>query len=133
MFRRRLDVTVIALLLAGTVGCVTTQSTSSQSATKSESQPAPQAKSKEAEKPKQGPCTTKLSRVKVGMTEKEVHAQVGNPTTTEWRPNGKAFIPFYRGETSNKIEIYGGAGWVEYDTDHVVYYVECESSGGGKK
>jgi hypothetical protein len=124
---------LLAVSLAGTIGCVTTQSntqkdTQSNTQTKTQSKPQANAAAKEA------PCTTKLSKIKVGMSGKEVHELVGSPTAIDHRPTANNWIPFYHGtDYMHTIEIYKGAGRVELDSDQVVAGVECNPSESGQR
>jgi hypothetical protein len=47
---------------------------------------------------------SKFSKVKIGMTMKEVFAKIGRPDAQWQRPTGKAHIPFYYGDDRWVIE-----------------------------
>lgn len=122
---------LLGLLLAGTVGCVTTQS-SSQSTTKTGTQTSAQKPAEAKAQPT--PCKTGLAKIAVGMSEKEVHDLLGRPGYVDRRPTGKEFIPFYHGsDYVHTIEGYKGEGRVEFNSDHTVEGVECDASEAGRR
>ncbi|MBA3581108.1 MAG: hypothetical protein H0W44_01505 [Gammaproteobacteria bacterium] len=60
---------------------------------------------------------SKFSKIKINMTDKEVVALIGQPTTRRAHLTGKAFIPFHRGnDTARMIVAYQGEGTIVYQT-----------------
>ncbi len=59
---------------------------------------------------------SKLARVKIGMTEGEVRKAIGEPDDISSYVTGKAFIPFYFGNDSARVEwIYSGLGSIAFN------------------
>jgi len=61
------------------------------------------------------PANSKLAKVKVGMTPREVENILGPPTDENAYVTGKAFIPFYYGEDRwRRAYFYKGVGRVVF-------------------
>lgn len=59
---------------------------------------------------------SKLAKVKIGMTEGEVRKAIGEPDDISSYVTGKAFIPFYFGNDSARVEwIYSGQGSIAFN------------------
>lgn len=59
---------------------------------------------------------SKLAKVKIGMTEGEVRKAIGEPDDISSYVTGKAFIPFYFGNDSARVEwIYSGFGSIAFN------------------
>ncbi len=55
--------------------------------------------------------TSSLTKIKKGMTLKEVNSLIGYPTSTTSHLTGKTFIPFYYGgDSARRINLYKGKG-----------------------
>ena len=80
--------------------------------------PAPAPKQEEAPKEAQGrpaPAGTALARVKLGMSEPEVAAIMGVPTSQSNYQTGKAWIPYYYGSDTSRLDYkYKGVGVVVF-------------------
>lgn len=101
----------IALLAALTAGC----------AGKSDSAAAPPA----AAKPM--PSDSPLAKVQVGMTMQQVSEILGMPTNQVKYATGKAWIPYYFGDDTSRLEwSYKGLGRVVFTGGNVF------GGGGGK-
>ncbi|MDD5277628.1 MAG: hypothetical protein PHR16_16300 [Methylovulum sp.] len=61
------------------------------------------------------PANSPFAKIKIGMSSKQVHDLIGEPTDTESYSTGKAFIPFYFGDDVMRTEdLYKGLGRVVY-------------------
>lgn len=52
------------------------------------------------------PASSPFSKVQVGMSQKQVHDILGQPTDTSNHTTGKMFIPFYFGNDMMRFEEY---------------------------
>lgn len=100
---------VIACLLSA--GCASTSKTSTQA----ESQPATAAKPADSRIDGTFPADSAFAKLKLGMTQGQVHEILGQPTDTKSYQTGKAWIPFYFGpDVMRTDEFYKGVGVVTY-------------------
>ncbi len=61
------------------------------------------------------PATSAFAKLKLGMTQGQVHEILGQPTDTKSYQTGKALIPFYFGpDVMRTDEFYKGVGSVTY-------------------
>lgn len=61
------------------------------------------------------PANSPFAKLKLGMTQGQVHEILGQPTDTKMYQTGKAFIPFYFGpDTMRTDEFYKGVGIITY-------------------
>ncbi|MGR8930323.1 MAG: outer membrane protein assembly factor BamE domain-containing protein [Gammaproteobacteria bacterium] len=61
------------------------------------------------------PADSPFARIRLGMTQGQVHEILGQPTDTKSYQTGKAWIPFYFGpDMSRTDEFYKGVGIVTY-------------------
>ncbi|MDD1621222.1 MAG: outer membrane protein assembly factor BamE [Methylococcaceae bacterium] len=61
------------------------------------------------------PANSPFAKIKLGMTQGQVHEILGQPTDTKMYQTGKAFIPFYFGpDTMRTDEFYKGVGSITY-------------------
>lgn len=61
------------------------------------------------------PADSAFAKIKLGMTQGQVHEILGQPTDTKSYQTGKAWIPFYFGpDTMRMDEFYKGVGTVTY-------------------
>jgi hypothetical protein len=61
------------------------------------------------------PSNSPFAKIKVGMSSKQVHDLIGEPTDTASHTTGKAFIPFYFGKDVMRTEdLYKGLGRIVY-------------------
>lgn len=61
------------------------------------------------------PADSPFAKIKLGMTQGEVHAILGQPTDTKSYQTGKAWIPFYFGPDMMRTdEFYKGVGIITY-------------------
>ena len=57
------------------------------------------------------PSGSPFSKIEIGMSIKQVHDIIGEPTDTKNYVTGKAFIPFYYGSDRSRLEnFYKGQG-----------------------
>jgi hypothetical protein len=62
------------------------------------------------------PASSKFTKVKVGMSAKQVHDLIGEPTDIANHMTGKMFIPFYFGHDAMRmVELYKGQGRIIYN------------------
>lgn len=52
------------------------------------------------------PADSPFSKIKIGMSQGQVHSILGQPTDTKMYQTGKAFIPFYFGNDVMRTEEY---------------------------
>jgi hypothetical protein len=103
----------IALCLAFMLGagCASTNKTTDQA-------PQPNAQAtKQPESRIEGnfPADSPFAKIKLGMTQGEVHEILGQPTDTKSYQTGKAWIPFYFGpDVMRTDEFYKGVGIITY-------------------
>lgn len=61
------------------------------------------------------PAESPFAKIKLGMTQGEVHNILGQPTDTKAYQTGKAWIPFYFGpDVMRTDEFYKGVGVITY-------------------
>lgn len=61
------------------------------------------------------PASSAFAKLRLGMTQGQVHEILGQPTDTKTYQTGKAWIPFYFGpDVMRTDEFYKGAGVVTY-------------------
>ncbi len=61
------------------------------------------------------PAGSPFSKLKIGMSSKQVHDLIGEPTDTVNKITGKIFIPFYFGSDMMRIEeLYKGQGRITF-------------------
>lgn len=61
------------------------------------------------------PANSPFAKIKLGMTQGQVHEILGQPTDTKTYQTGKAWIPFYFGpDTMRTDEFYKGVGSITY-------------------
>ena len=100
------------------VGCVVVLTVGLQACAHREPEPAP-AKSVQASSTGSvvvpPPKSSKLAKVQVGMSPREVEAVLGPPTDENAYVTGKAFIPFYYGKDRwRRAYFYKGMGRVVF-------------------
>jgi hypothetical protein len=95
----------MALLLAA--GCASTN--------KAPAQATQAAKPPESRIEGNFPSNSNFAKIKLGMTQGQVHEILGQPTDTKSYQTGKAWIPFYFGpDVMRTDEFYKGVGIVTY-------------------
>lgn len=63
--------------------------------------------------------SSRFARVRIGMSEQEVENLIGRPNDLDGHITGKAFIPFYFGGDTNRLEaFYKGEGIISYAPTH---------------
>lgn len=105
-----------ALLLCATfifaAGCASTNKATAPQST------APAAKSSQSMESRidgDFPADSPFAKIKLGMTQGQVHEILGQPTDTKSYQTGKAWIPFYFGpDVMRTDEFYKGVGVVTY-------------------
>ena len=61
------------------------------------------------------PAGSAFSKLKIGMSSKQAHDLIGQPTDTVNQMTGKMFIPFYFGNDAMRLEeLYKGQGRITY-------------------
>ena len=61
------------------------------------------------------PANSPFAKIKLGMTQGQVHEILGQPTDTKTYQTGKAWIPFYFGpDVMRTDEFYKGVGIITY-------------------
>jgi hypothetical protein len=61
------------------------------------------------------PTGSAFSKLKIGMSSKQAHDLIGEPTDTVNQMTGKMFIPFYFGNDVMRLEeLYKGQGRITY-------------------
>jgi type IV pilus biogenesis protein CpaD/CtpE len=61
------------------------------------------------------PANSPFAKIKLGMTQGQVHEILGQPTDTKSYQTGKAWIPFYFGpDVMRTDEFYKGVGVITY-------------------
>lgn len=61
------------------------------------------------------PANSPFAKIKLGMTQSQVHEILGQPTDTKTYQTGKAWIPFYFGPDMMRTdEFYKGVGIITY-------------------
>jgi hypothetical protein len=61
------------------------------------------------------PAGSPFSKLKIGMSSKQAHDLIGEPTDTANHMTGKMFIPFYFGSDTMRLEeLYKGQGRIIY-------------------
>lgn len=104
------NLTFTAFLLSITLlfGCAATQQSDSEAS----------ADAKKAEEPAitgDFPANSAFAKLKVGMSQGQVHDILGDPTDSKSYTTGKAWIPFYYGnDVSRYEETYKGIGVITY-------------------
>jgi hypothetical protein len=106
-------------LLAG-AGCETTQAdkpAATPKPAKVETKKAEAAKAPKVSVPV--PADSPFAKIKVGMGMKEVADLIGQPTDTSAHVTGKAFIPYYYGGDTHRVEsLYKGQGRIVFAPAH---------------
>jgi len=65
------------------------------------------------------PADSPFAKIKVGMGMAEVYALIGQPTDTTSHITGKAFIPYYYGGDTHRVEaLYKGQGRIVFAPPH---------------
>lgn len=65
------------------------------------------------------PADSPFAKLKVGMGMAEVSSLIGQPTDTSSHVTGKAFIPYYYGGDTHRVEyIYKGLGRIVFAPPH---------------
>lgn len=83
-------------------------------ATQTTNQPA-QANAPESRIDGNFPADSPFAKIKLGMTQGQVHEILGQPTDTKAYQTGKAWIPFYFGpDVMRTDEFYKGVGIITY-------------------
>ncbi len=96
-----------AAVAFGVTGCGTTDSGTSDQAAAKTAEPAQAAVPIPPDSP--------FAKVKTGMSISEVYALIGQPTDTSHHITGKAFIPYYYGGDTHRMEaIYKGQGRIVF-------------------
>ncbi len=94
-----------AAVAFGVTGCGTTDSGSSEPAKTAEAAPAAVPI----------PADAPFAKIKNGMSIGEVYSLIGQPTDTSHHITGKAFIPYYYGGDTHRMEaIYKGQGRIVF-------------------
>lgn len=61
------------------------------------------------------PATVPFAKVKIGMSQGQVHSILGQPTDSKVYQTGKMWIPFYFGSDTHRTEeLYKGVGRITY-------------------
>lgn len=90
--------------------------------TPAQAQTAPQAQSQPQASAGNATGRSGIEVIKVGMSEQEVHALIGPPTSTSRNMTGKAFLPFARGAVKTNL-FYKGQGRIV--CSHDAYSTNC--------
>ena len=97
-----------AAIAFGVTGCGTTDSGASADAK-------PAAKADDTKPAIPIPADAAFAKIKNGMSINEVYALIGQPTDTSHHITGKAFIPYYYGGDTHRMEaIYKGQGRIVF-------------------
>jgi hypothetical protein len=104
--------TLAVLLVCGlSAGCASSHKTPVQAA----DQPVQAANSPESRIDGNFPADSPFAKIKLGMTQGQVHEILGQPTDTKSYQTGKAWIPFYFGpDVMRTDEFYKGVGIITY-------------------
>ena len=134
------------ILIGLIAGCA---STKSDSGSEAKTAPAPAATTtKEKAKPAEArdedskivgniPRGSPFSKLALDMTQKQVYDLIGRPTDTKHYHTGKAWIPFYYGPDTSRVEaLYKGQGRItfttnRYSSESKVYRIEYDPSETG--
>jgi hypothetical protein len=64
------------------------------------------------------PPGSKFAQIQVGMTDAQVRAILGEPSDAGAHITGKAFIPYYMGSDTSRIEwVYKGQGTIQFNSN----------------
>lgn len=84
------------------------------------------------------PSGSPFSKIKIGMSQKQVHDLIGQPTDIGNHMTGKMFIPFYFGnDVMRAQDLYKGQGRITYTGAGIggvnfhVYTIEYDTSEDG--
>lgn len=84
------------------------------------------------------PAGSPFSKLKIGMSVKQAHDLIGEPTDTGNQMTGKMFIPFYFGsDVMRQFELYKGQGRIIYTgagiggVNFTIYRIEYDPSEDG--
>ena len=105
------NISVIFVAFMLSAGCASTNKTQAQPADQSTQS------SKLPESRIEGnfPSNSPFAKIKLGMTQGQVHEILGQPTDTKTYQTGKAWIPFYFGpDVMRTDEFYKGVGIITY-------------------
>lgn len=106
------------LVSLAAVALLTACSSSSKAPASADAKPAPaQASAKAPDSRIDGnfPASSPFAKIKLGMTQGQVHEILGQPTDTKSYQTGKAWIPFYFGpDVMRTDEFYKGVGIITY-------------------
>ena len=98
----------LALLLAA--GCASTNKTPDQAARPTQSSVPP-----ESRIDGNIPANAPFAKIKIGMSQGQVHSILGQPTDTKMYQTGKMWIPFYFGNDMMRTEeYYKGVGRITF-------------------
>lgn len=103
----------ILMVLGLTAGCASNSKTATPAATDTKSAKTSHA----AESIIEGdfPADSAFAKIRIGMTQGQVHEILGQPTDTKSYQTGKAWIPFYFGpDVMRTDEFFKGVGVVTY-------------------
>ncbi len=105
----KISVIFVAFMLSA--GCASTNKTPAQPA----DQAAQSSTLPESRIEGNFPANSPFAKIKLGMTQGQVHEILGQPTDTETYQTGKAWIPFYFGpDVMRTDEFYKGVGIITY-------------------
>jgi hypothetical protein len=100
---------VFVALMLGT-GCASTNKAPTQTADQSAPSTLPESRIEGS-----FPANSKFAKIKLGMTQGQVHEILGQPTDTKPYQTGKVFIPFYFGpDVMRTDEFYKEVGIITY-------------------
>lgn len=84
------------------------------------------------------PAGSAFSKLKIGMSSKQTHDLIGEPTDTSNYMTGKMFIPFYFGDDAMRLEeLYKGQGRITFTgvgiggLNYNIYRIEYDPSEDG--
>lgn len=84
------------------------------------------------------PAGSPFSKIKIGMSIKQVHDIIGQPTDTHNYITGKTFIPYYYGSDRSRLEdLYKGQGRLIFTgsgfggTNYKLHKIIYDASEGG--
>lgn len=99
---------LLALMLAA--GCASTNKTKTPAAENAATSAPPESRIEG-----NFPANSPFAKIKLGMTQGQVHEILGQPTDTTSYQTGKAWIPFYFGpDVMRTDEFYKGVGVITY-------------------
>jgi hypothetical protein len=114
MLARRFGSAFVAILCAFALGSIAASADTKKK--DEEKKPAAEKPAAPADTPP--PPGHKFAKITVGMSDAEVRSILGEPNDASGHITGKAFIPYYYGSDTSRVEwLYKGSGIIQFSSN----------------